>query len=67
VEWREGRDEIREGREEGRVRGVRRGGKGQRERGHEGAWSTPKAPAAAPPLQKSWSHYCSQIVAFGGS
>jgi len=23
-------------------------------RGHEGAWGTPKAPAAAPPLQKSW-------------
>jgi len=22
--------------------------------GHEGAWGTPKAPAAAPPLQKSW-------------
>jgi len=32
-EWREGRDEIREGREKGRVRGVRRGGKGRRERG----------------------------------
>ena len=26
--------------------------KGRRERGHEGAWGTPKAPAAAPPLAK---------------
>jgi len=33
VEWREGRDEIREGREEERVRGVRSGRKGRRERG----------------------------------
>jgi len=36
--------ERREGRDEGRVRGVMRGGKGRRERGHEGAWGTPKAP-----------------------
>ena len=48
------------------VRGWRRGVRGWRdhrscdvnsqlkERGHEGAWGTPKAPAAAPPLQKSW-------------
>ena len=27
---------------------------GRRERGHEWAWGTPKAPDAAPPLQKSW-------------
>jgi len=55
VERREGRDEIREGREEGRVRGVMRGGKGRRERGHEGAWGTPKAPAAAPPCKNPGS------------
>jgi len=47
VEWREGR-------EEGRVRGMRRGGKGRRERGHEGAWGTscrtPLAKILDPPL-----------------
>jgi len=33
--------------------------KGRRERGHEGAWGTLKAPAAAPPLQKSWIRHWS--------
>ena len=31
---------------------------GGREGMHEGAWGTPKAPAAAPPLQKSWIRHC---------
>jgi len=33
--------------------------KGRRERGHEGAWGTPKAPAAArTPLAKFWIRHC---------
>jgi len=41
-----------------------RGGKGRRERGHEGAWGTSKAPAAAPPLQKSWIRHCGPSKTF---
>jgi len=47
---------------------------GRRERGHEGAWGTPKAPAAAPPLAKILDpplnanivlHFDCSIQAFG--
>jgi len=66
VERREGRDEIREGREEGRVRGMRRGGKGQRERGHEGAWALQRHQLLHPPCKnpRSATEFLSSLTIF---